>query len=125
MNVEVVNRRSYSAIAGRNKLQPGLQGQLDVVSVLIVFNLLNNTSFVIECSAMACEGSVRMEVRHEHVTTGHANTTEFSISREGIAEMAENKPAPHHVKLAGLEWHFANVSSNNGVQASCCKHLGA
>jgi hypothetical protein len=56
--------------------------------VLIAFNLVDNASLVIECSAMSCESGVRMEVRYEHVTTGHANTTEFSISRKGIAEIA-------------------------------------
>jgi len=105
MNVEVANRRPYSAIAGRNQLQPGLQGQLGMVRVHIVFNLMDNSSLVIECSAMTRTDGLRMEVRYEHVTTGHRNTTEFLVGRKGIPEMAENKPAPNHVKLARREWH--------------------
>jgi hypothetical protein len=95
-----------------------------MVYTFIVFDLVDNTGFVIECSAMSCKSGVRMEVRYEHVAAGRADTAEFSISRNGIAEMAENKPTPYHVKLAGREWHLADVSGKNCVQASRCEHLG-
>jgi hypothetical protein len=65
-----------------------MQGQIGVVCALVVFNLVNNAGMVIECSAMSCEGGVRIEVRYEHVTTGGADTTQFSVCRKGIAEMA-------------------------------------
>ncbi len=87
MNIKVANGRPYNAIAGRNQLQPGLRGQLDVVCVLIVFYLVDNTSLVVEGSAMSCEGGVRMEVGYKYISTRYANSTEFPISRKGIAEI--------------------------------------
>jgi hypothetical protein len=37
---------------------------------------------------MPLDGGVRMEVRHEHVTTGDTYTAEFSISGQWIAKIA-------------------------------------
>lgn len=123
-NVVVTSRSPNGGIASCNQLQSSPQGEFGVISMHIMFDLVDNASLTGERPAMSREYGVRMQIRYKEVATGHANATKLPIGGIWIAKMTQYEPAPHHVEFARCEGHFADISDNGLKQASCCDHLG-
>jgi hypothetical protein len=65
-----------------------------------------------------------MEISDEDMAFGAADPRQFAIGGQGVGEMAEHQPAPHHVEMCGREWESADIGHHKVRGVAGGYHLG-
>jgi hypothetical protein len=109
----------------RNEIEVNVRGKISMIGVHVVFYGVDRTIAVGQCAPMPRCGSLRMEIGNEDVTTGRADAGKFSECNARIRDMAENEPAPNHVKAVRREGHAPDVTCYDVASTARSQHLRA
>jgi hypothetical protein len=97
-DVEAANRWPYDSIPVRDQGQPCRLGEMRVIAMHIVFDLMHTSGFVGKGPLVSGRSRVGMEIRDKHIAARPTDAGELLIGAGRVRQVSQYQPAPHHVK---------------------------